>query len=95
MTKTQITKKLTAAGIDPKNILEVKANEVEVGVMAEGGQHCEYTESEELADRVLEVLGWKNGFKTGYNSWILEGHNRGAEARRSNDMDQFGAGYAQ
>lgn len=91
MTAKQITKKLTEAGIAAANILEVKANEVEVGVMVEGEKYCDYTASEELADRVLEVLGWKNGFKTGYNSWILEGHTKGAEARRSNSMDQFGA----
>lgn len=93
MTAKQITKKLIDAGIDPKHILEVKKDEVEVGVMAEGGQHCEYTESEELANRVFAILGWQNGMKTGYNSWVIEGHSRGAEARLSNAMDQFGAGY--
>jgi hypothetical protein len=93
MSGNQITKKLTAAGIDPKNILEVSKDEVEVGVKSVHGDYCEYTESEELANRVFAILGWKNGMKTGYNSWVIEGHSRGAEARLSNAMDQFGAGY--
>jgi hypothetical protein len=92
MSGKQIIKKLTDAGIDPKHILEAKKDEVEVGVMAEGGKYCEYTESEELANRVFEILGWKNGMKTGYNSWVIEGHSRGAQARLSNAMDQLGAG---
>lgn len=92
MTATQITKRLIDAGIAPDQILEVSKDEVEVGVKSVHGNYCEYTESEELANRVLAILGWKQGFKTGYNSWILEGHNRGAQARLVNSMDQLGAG---
>lgn len=90
MSPKQITKKLIAAGIAPENILEVRKNEVEVGVLRED-KTCEYDASEALCASVMSILDWKHAMKTGYNSWIVEGHENGFYARRSNEMDQFGA----
>jgi len=90
-TRKALIAKLVAAGINRDHILDVpNTKEVEVGVMNAAEQRCEYEESEAVAERVMEILGWRHAIKTGYNSWVIEGHDRGDHARYVNEMDQFG-----
>lgn len=90
MTANQIQKALLNAGIESSSILDIRKNEVEVGIMVEGEKYCDYDLSDELAEKVKTILNWKHGMRTGYNSWILEGTSAGAEARAANHLDQFG-----
>lgn len=91
MTKQQITKKLNAAGIDMAHIVEIKTNEVTVAVMSEHTPGVADTaKTNRLQSKVAKLLGFKNGVRYGWGAWCLEGHSNGAEARRSNELDQFG-----
>lgn len=93
MTKQQITNKLKAAGIDMAHIVEVKRNEVTVAVMSKHTEGVADTDkTDRLQRKVAKLLGFKNGVRYGWGAWCLEGHSEGADARRSNELDQFGAG---
>lgn len=91
MTTPQIKAALKKAGINPAHIVEVHNNEVVVAVMdPHNPGTADYSKTERLQRKVAKLLGFKNGMRYGWGAWCLEGHTRGASARYSNELDQFG-----
>lgn len=69
MTAKQITRKLTAAGIDLTH-LTIDRDEVEVYVTDVDGDR-DYDATEELKDRVCEALKF-GGFRCASGMWVLQ-----------------------
>lgn len=74
MTAKQIQNKLVEAGIILNGDIEIARDEVTVCVGYEernGRGTCDFDATEELQEKVSQVLGWKNGYTTGYGAWVL------------------------
>ncbi len=78
MSKNKIVKLLWNANVDPRNISNIENDSVTVcvgyfEVCNNGTRHgdCDREATDKLANRVLDILGWKSMFRNGYGAWIV------------------------
>lgn len=97
MTTKQITNNLKKAGFKAEyfKYLTISRDEVEVFVPSvHNSDHANDESTEEIVRNLSRVLNVVAVMTTGCGSKIVELTNAGNVARRSNELDHFGAGAA-